>query len=73
MGVKHVCVCTSATSALFMIYQALNFKDQTILTTPLSFVATSSMLLANTRRRVSHLPAIALSSNNSVMLEFSGL
>ncbi|WP_163535299.1 UDP-4-amino-4,6-dideoxy-N-acetyl-beta-L-altrosamine transaminase [Helicobacter suis] len=47
LGVKHVVVCTSATSALFMIYQALNFKDQTILTTPLSFVATSSMLLAN--------------------------
>ncbi|WP_163498651.1 UDP-4-amino-4,6-dideoxy-N-acetyl-beta-L-altrosamine transaminase [Helicobacter suis] len=47
LGVEHVVVCTSATSALFMTYQALNLKDQIVLTTPLSFVATSSMLLAN--------------------------
>ncbi|WP_240333174.1 DegT/DnrJ/EryC1/StrS family aminotransferase [Helicobacter suis] len=68
LGVKHVVVCTSATSALFMTYQALNLKDQIVLTTPLSFVATSSMLLANGRRRVSHLHAtIASSSNNSVI------
>ncbi|WP_163533712.1 UDP-4-amino-4,6-dideoxy-N-acetyl-beta-L-altrosamine transaminase [Helicobacter suis] len=47
LGVKHVVVCTSATSALFMIYRALHLEGQIVLTTPLSFVATSSMLLAN--------------------------
>ncbi|CRF50247.1 C4 aminotransferase specific for PseB product (PseC, second step of pseudaminic acid biosynthesis) [Helicobacter heilmannii] len=47
LGVKHVVVCTSATTALFMLYHALDLAHSKVITTPLSFVATASMLLAN--------------------------
>ncbi|BCZ17987.1 UDP-4-keto-6-deoxy-N-acetylglucosamine 4-aminotransferase PseC [Helicobacter sp. NHP19-003] len=47
LGVKHVVVCTSATTALFMLYHALDLANAKVITTPLSFVATASMLLAN--------------------------
>ncbi|BCZ19688.1 UDP-4-keto-6-deoxy-N-acetylglucosamine 4-aminotransferase PseC [Helicobacter sp. NHP19-012] len=46
LGVKHVVVCTNATSALFMLYQALDLAHSKAITTPLSFVATTNMLLA---------------------------
>lgn len=47
LGVKHVLVCSNATSALFLIYQALELNNHLAITTPISFVATSNMLLAN--------------------------
>lgn len=42
VGVKAACVVNSATSALHLAYTALNVRDKTILTTPLSFIATSN-------------------------------
>ncbi|GMB91518.1 UDP-4-keto-6-deoxy-N-acetylglucosamine 4-aminotransferase PseC [Helicobacter ailurogastricus] len=46
LGVRHVVVCTNATSALFMLYQALDLGHSKVITTPISFVATANMLLA---------------------------
>jgi len=43
LGVKHVCVMNSATSALHVAYQIIGLeKDDEIITTPLSFAATSN-------------------------------
>ncbi|WP_104706968.1 UDP-4-amino-4,6-dideoxy-N-acetyl-beta-L-altrosamine transaminase [Helicobacter bizzozeronii] len=47
LGVKYVLVCPNATSALFLTYQALDLSQHIAITTPISFVATSNMLLAN--------------------------
>ncbi|WP_104749097.1 UDP-4-amino-4,6-dideoxy-N-acetyl-beta-L-altrosamine transaminase [Helicobacter cynogastricus] len=46
LGVQYVIACNSATSALFMTYKALGFSDTYAITTPISFVATTNMLLA---------------------------
>lgn len=45
VGVKYACVLNSATSALHLAYTALNVKNKTILTTPLSFAATANAAL----------------------------
>ena len=43
LGVKHVCVMNSATSALHVAYQIIGLhEDDEIITTPLSFAATSN-------------------------------
>ncbi len=43
LGVRHVCVMNSATSALHVAYQITGLeKDDEIITTPLSFAATSN-------------------------------
>ena len=43
LGVKHVCVMNSATSALHVAYQIIDLqKDDEIITTPLTFAATSN-------------------------------
>ena len=47
LGVKYVLVCNSATSALYCAYRALNLKQSEVITSPISFVATSNMLLEN--------------------------
>ncbi|MFC3847336.1 DegT/DnrJ/EryC1/StrS family aminotransferase [Helicobacter baculiformis] len=46
LDVKHVVACNSATSALLITYQALGLSMHSAITTPLSFVATTNMLLA---------------------------
>ncbi|WP_104695160.1 UDP-4-amino-4,6-dideoxy-N-acetyl-beta-L-altrosamine transaminase [Helicobacter salomonis] len=46
LGVAHVLACNSATSALLMAYQALGLAKHDAITTPISFVATTNMLLA---------------------------
>lgn len=49
-GAKYACVLNSATSALELTYLALNLKDKLLLSTPISFVATTSAaLLAGAR------------------------
>ena len=46
-GVRHALVFNSATSALYCAYRALGIREgDEVITTPISFVATSSMLLA---------------------------
>lgn len=46
LGCRYVSVLNSATSALFSIYKAFGFKQgDEVITTPISFVATSNMLL----------------------------
>lgn len=45
LGVKYVLVCNSATSALYCVYKALNLANHEVITSPLSFVATTNMLL----------------------------
>ncbi|MDD2384201.1 MAG: UDP-4-amino-4,6-dideoxy-N-acetyl-beta-L-altrosamine transaminase [Sulfurospirillaceae bacterium] len=43
LGVKHVCVMNSATSALHVAYQIIGLqKDDEVITTPLTFAATSN-------------------------------
>ncbi|WP_104733391.1 UDP-4-amino-4,6-dideoxy-N-acetyl-beta-L-altrosamine transaminase [Helicobacter felis] len=46
LGVKYVIACNSATSALLMTYKALGLSGMHAITTPISFVATTNMLLA---------------------------
>lgn len=46
LGVKHIVLVSSGTSALEVAYRALNIKDE-VITTPFSFVATTSSLVAN--------------------------
>ncbi len=47
LGVKHVIIFNSATSALFAAYSALGItQGDEIITTPISFVATSNMAVA---------------------------
>ncbi|MBZ7940358.1 UDP-4-amino-4,6-dideoxy-N-acetyl-beta-L-altrosamine transaminase [Campylobacter molothri] len=45
VDVKYACVLNSATSALHLAYSALNVKNKTILTTPLTFAATANAAL----------------------------
>ncbi|EPC9520300.1 UDP-4-amino-4,6-dideoxy-N-acetyl-beta-L-altrosamine transaminase [Campylobacter upsaliensis] len=45
VGVKAACVLNSATSALHLAYLALNVRGKTVLTTPLTFIATSNAAL----------------------------
>ncbi|EOB5157581.1 UDP-4-amino-4,6-dideoxy-N-acetyl-beta-L-altrosamine transaminase [Campylobacter upsaliensis] len=45
VGVKAACVLNSATSALHLAYLALNVKGKIVLTTPLTFIATSNAAL----------------------------
>ena len=46
LGVKYVCVMNSATSALHVAYQIIGLqKDDEIITTPISFAATSNAAL----------------------------
>ncbi|MGM0623946.1 MAG: UDP-4-amino-4,6-dideoxy-N-acetyl-beta-L-altrosamine transaminase [Campylobacterota bacterium] len=46
VGTKHAAVFNSATSALFALYKAYGLKEgDEVITTPLSFVATSNMLI----------------------------
>lgn len=45
LGVKYVLVCNSATSALYCAYRALELANHEVITSPISFVATSNMLL----------------------------
>ena len=46
LGVKHVCVMNSATSALHVAYQIIGLKEEDeIITTPLTFAATSNTAL----------------------------
>lgn len=45
VGVKYACVLNSATSALHLAYSALNVKNKTVLTTPLTFAATANAAL----------------------------
>ncbi|EAL3832708.1 UDP-4-amino-4,6-dideoxy-N-acetyl-beta-L-altrosamine transaminase [Campylobacter upsaliensis] len=45
VGVKAACVVNSATSALHLAYLALNVKGKIVLTTPLTFIATSNAAL----------------------------
>lgn len=45
LNVAYACVLNSATSALQLAYLALNVKEKIVLTTPLSFVATSNTAL----------------------------
>ena len=46
IGVKNAVVFNSATSALFALYSALDIKDgDEVITTPVSFVATSNMFV----------------------------
>lgn len=45
IGVKYACVLNSATSALQLAYMALNVKDKLVLSTALSFAATSNAAL----------------------------
>lgn len=52
LGVKYVLVFNSATSALFSAYRAVGLQDSEVITTPLSFVATSNMLLENGARPI---------------------
>ena len=47
LGVKYALVFNSATSALYCAYKALNLEGFEAITSPLSFVATSNMLLEN--------------------------
>lgn len=47
LGVKYVLVCNSATSALYCAYRALGLDQSEVITSPMSFVATSNMLLEN--------------------------
>ncbi|STP12140.1 DegT family aminotransferase [Helicobacter mustelae] len=42
---KYALVFNSATSALYSAYKALGLEDSEVITTPISFVATSNMLL----------------------------
>lgn len=44
---KYALVFNSATSALYAAYKALDLKDCEVITTPISFAATSNMLLQN--------------------------
>ncbi|MCE3039733.1 UDP-4-amino-4,6-dideoxy-N-acetyl-beta-L-altrosamine transaminase [Helicobacter anatolicus] len=44
---KYALVFNSATSALYAAYNALNLENSEVITTPLSFVATTNMLLQN--------------------------
>lgn len=52
LGVKYVLVVNSATSALFCAYRALELGGSEVITSPLSFVATSNMLLENDAKPV---------------------
>ncbi|TKX30218.1 UDP-4-amino-4,6-dideoxy-N-acetyl-beta-L-altrosamine transaminase [Campylobacter sp. MIT 12-5580] len=45
VGVKYACVVNSATSALHLAFLSLNVKDKTILSTPMSFIATANAAL----------------------------
>ncbi|MBK1992354.1 UDP-4-amino-4,6-dideoxy-N-acetyl-beta-L-altrosamine transaminase [Campylobacter sp. 2018MI35] len=45
VGVKYACVLNSATSALHLAYKILNLKDKIVLSTPLTFAATSNTAL----------------------------
>jgi len=46
LGVKYVCVMNSATSALHVAYQMIELeKNDEVITTPLTFAATSNMIL----------------------------
>lgn len=45
LGVKYVLTFNSATSALYCAYRAYGLQDHEVITTPISFVATSNMLL----------------------------
>lgn len=45
VGVKYACVVNSATSALHLAYTALNVSGKIVLTTPMTFVATSNAAL----------------------------
>lgn len=47
IGVKFAVVFNSATSALYSAYKILNIDGMECITTPISFCATSNMLLAN--------------------------
>lgn len=47
LGVKFVAVFNSATSALNIAYKIANVRNKAVLTTPLTFCATSNMLLEN--------------------------
>ncbi|TWO27273.1 UDP-4-amino-4,6-dideoxy-N-acetyl-beta-L-altrosamine transaminase [Campylobacter insulaenigrae] len=45
VGTQYACVLNSATSALHLAYLSLNVKDKIVLTTPMSFAATSNAAL----------------------------
>lgn len=45
IGVKYACVLNSATSALHLAYTALDVSQKIVLTTPMTFVATSNAAL----------------------------
>lgn len=46
-GAKYCVAVSSATAALNIVYKYINVRDELILTTPLTFVSTNSMLLVN--------------------------
>lgn len=52
VGAKYALVFNSATSALFCAYRACKLANSEVITSPLSFVATSNMLLENNAKPI---------------------